>query len=93
LCYLWDNVEKCGRAGEATCMCIACWITKVTDIYLEHVILFTVPRQQWLCKCSSVLTFTYSLPVLLLSWAQEQYSEYYVPTLLFYYTLSCTVTE
>ena len=93
LCHLWKNAEKCGRAAEATCMCIACWITKVTDIYSEYVILFTVPKQQWLCKSSTVLTFIHSVPVLLLSWTQEQYSEYYVATLLFCYTLSCTVTE
>jgi len=47
-------------------MCIACWITKVTEIYSEYVMLFTVPRQQWLCKCFSVLTFVHSLPGLVI---------------------------
>jgi len=46
-CRLWDNVEKHGRAGQATddnitrCMHIACWVIKVTDTHThtEYIIL------------------------------------------------------
>jgi hypothetical protein len=61
-CYLWDNVKKYGRAGQATDdnitqrMCFACWITKATDKYLIHT---AFPRQQWLCECTSLLSYTY----------------------------------
>jgi hypothetical protein len=40
-----DNVEKYGRARQATDdniirgMCFACWITKATDTHSEYVIL------------------------------------------------------
>ena len=48
---LWDNVEKCGTARQATGdditrrMRFACWITKATDTHSEYVILMTFPRQ------------------------------------------------
>jgi hypothetical protein len=51
---LGDNVERDGKAGQATddsiiwCMPIACWITKATDVYSEHVIRTAFPRQLWL---------------------------------------------
>jgi hypothetical protein len=38
-CRLWDNVEKCGKAGQATDdnvtrrMRFACWITKATNTH------------------------------------------------------------
>jgi hypothetical protein len=41
LCRLWDNVEKCGRAGQVTDASIiermpfACWISKATDTHSE----------------------------------------------------------
>ena len=43
-CRVWDNVEKCGRAGEATGdsndpMCIVYWITKATDTHSEYYLL------------------------------------------------------
>jgi hypothetical protein len=45
LCCLWDNVEKYGRAKQATYddviwhVRISCWITKATDMRSEYVIL------------------------------------------------------
>jgi hypothetical protein len=41
---LWDNVEKYGRARQATGdviwhICFACWITKATDVCSECVVL------------------------------------------------------
>jgi hypothetical protein len=51
-CRLWDNVEKYGRAGQATDdniirhMGFACRITKATDTLSEYVILIAFPRQQ-----------------------------------------------
>jgi hypothetical protein len=40
-------------------MCTACWITKATDTHSEHVIFIAFPQQQWLCKHTSVLCYTY----------------------------------
>jgi hypothetical protein len=60
-CRLWDNVEKCCRAGQATDnnitrrMRIACWITEATNTHSEYVILMAFPRQQWLRERASVL--------------------------------------
>jgi hypothetical protein len=62
-CRLWDNVEKYGRAGQATDdniirrMRFACWITKATNTYSEYVILIAFPRQQWLRERASMLRF------------------------------------
>ena len=36
-------------------MRFACWITKVTEIHLEYVILISFPRQQWLRERVSIL--------------------------------------
>jgi hypothetical protein len=53
-CRLWDNVEKYGRARQATDdniirrMRFACCITKATDTHSQYVILIAFPRQQWL---------------------------------------------
>jgi hypothetical protein len=62
---LWDNVEKYGRAEEASddiiirCVRFACWITKATDTHSECVICIAVPRQQWLRERALVLRYTY----------------------------------
>jgi len=37
---------------------IACWITKVTDIHKEYVVLTAFPQQQWLRERASVLRYT-----------------------------------
>ena len=58
---LWGNVEKYGRAWQATDddiiqrMSFAFWITKATDPDVECVILIAFPRQQWLRERHSVL--------------------------------------
>jgi hypothetical protein len=65
LAVLWDNVDKDGRARQATddsiiwCMPVACWITKATDIYSEYVILIAFPRQLWLRERNGLLLYTY----------------------------------
>jgi len=41
-------------------MCIACWITKVTDTRSEYVILIAFPLQQWVKERASVLRYTYT---------------------------------
>ena len=57
-CHWQDNVEKCGRAKQATddnitlCMHFARWITKATDTHSEYVILIAFPLQQWLLQWS-----------------------------------------
>jgi hypothetical protein len=64
-CRLRDNVEKYGRARQATDdnitrrMRFACWITKATNTHSEYVILIAFPRQQWLRERASVLRYTY----------------------------------
>jgi hypothetical protein len=54
-------VEKDGRARQATDDSIvqyvhcACWMTKVTDIHSEYVILLAFSQQKWICKHASML--------------------------------------
>jgi len=59
-CCLWDYVEKYCRTWQATDdniiqgMHFSCWITAATDTtYIAF------PLQQWLCKFTSVLHYTY----------------------------------
>ena len=65
LCHLWDNVEKCGRAGQVPddniigCMCFACWVTMATNTCWEYVMLITPPWQQWSHEHTSVVCCTY----------------------------------
>ena len=53
LCHLWGNVDRHGRARQATeynkiqRMRFACWITRATDTNSEYIILTAFPRQQW----------------------------------------------
>jgi len=48
----WDNVEKCGRAKQATDvnkirrMRFACWLPQATNTHSEYVILIAFPLQQ-----------------------------------------------
>ena len=64
-CLLWGNVEKCGRARQATDgkitrrMRIACWVPKATNPHSEYVIPTAFPLQQWLHERPSVLRYTY----------------------------------
>jgi hypothetical protein len=68
--HLWNNVEKYGRAGQATDddilrhMCTACWITKATDTHSEYVISIAFPRQQWYANAPPRYV-TRTLPVLI----------------------------
>jgi hypothetical protein len=47
---LWDNVEECGRSGQAADesiiwrMYIACWLANATDTHSEYEILTAYPR-------------------------------------------------
>ena len=67
---LCDNVEKCGRARQATddniirSMRFACWINKATNKHSEYVIPIDFPPQQWLRERSVVLNVIRTLPVL-----------------------------
>jgi hypothetical protein len=60
-CSLWDNVEKYGRARQATVdniirwMRIACCITKARNTHSEDVVRIAFPLQQWLHEHSSML--------------------------------------
>ena len=60
-CRLRDNVEKYGRARQATDddmirrMRFACWITKATDTHSEYVIRIAFLWQQWLSERPSML--------------------------------------
>ena len=64
-CRLWDNVEKYGRARQATDdnitrrMRFACWIAKATDTHSEYEILIAFPRQQWFREHASMLRYKY----------------------------------
>ena len=68
LCHLWDNVEKCDTARQATDgniiwnMCFVCWITQATDLHSEYVIHIAYPQQQWLHERTSVSIHTHCLP-------------------------------
>jgi len=64
-CRLWDNVERCGTAGQATDdntvrrMRFACWIPKATNTHSEYVILIAFPLQQWLRERALILRYMY----------------------------------
>ena len=58
-CHVWHNLEKYGRATEATDsiiqrVWIARWINKATDIHSECVILIALSRRQWLIERTSM---------------------------------------
>jgi hypothetical protein len=62
---VYENVEKYGRAGQATddnitrCMQFAGWITKVTKTPSEYKILVDFPLQQWFLERASMSSCTY----------------------------------
>jgi hypothetical protein len=57
---MWKNTVEPGRPQMTIrCMRIICWITKVTNINSECVILTGFPLQQCLQESASVLYFTY----------------------------------
>jgi len=62
-CRLWDNVEKYGRAGQATDdntrrTRIACWFN-AADTHSEHLIVVAFQRQQWFRESRSMLYYTF----------------------------------
>jgi hypothetical protein len=73
-CRLWDNVEKCSGAGQATDdnilkrMRIACWITKATNTPSEYVTLIASPRQKCYANAPEYHA-TCIMPVLLNHWS------------------------
>jgi hypothetical protein len=64
-CCLWDNVEKYGRARQATDdniirrMRFACWVTKATDTHWEYVILIAFALQQRSRERAWMLRYTH----------------------------------
>jgi len=57
---VWKNMVKPDRPQMAIYhIHFACYITNVTHTHAEYMILFAFPQQQWLCKCASLLCYTY----------------------------------
>ena len=57
---MWKNIVLPGRPQMTVwCMRIACWITKVTNIHSDYVIIMALPQQQWLHERASMLRYTY----------------------------------
>ena len=63
-CCLWDNVEKYGKARQATNddkiwpMHFASWKTKARDTHSEYVIVIAFPRHKYIhCLCCSCCTY------------------------------------
>jgi len=60
------NANKCGGNGQAAedniigRMRLACWIAKVTNTHSECAVLISLPRQQRLHECSSLLRHRYT---------------------------------
>jgi len=73
----YGNVEKCGRAGQATddnitrCISIAWWIPKATDVHSEYVIIIAFPLQQWFRERTSLLHSTYIACLVLFSGSSQ----------------------
>ena len=61
----WENVEKCGRAGQATGdnikrrMRFECCIPRSTNTHSEYVIFIAFSLQQWLHERALMLPYTY----------------------------------
>jgi len=72
-CRLYGNVEKYGRAGQATddnitrCISIAWWIPKATDTHSEYVIIIAFSLQQCFRERASLLRSTYIVCLVLFS--------------------------
>jgi hypothetical protein len=69
-CRLWDNVEKCGRPGQATDDNMAhahCMLNRATSTHTGYVILNPFPPQQWLHEFASMLRYIYKYIVCLVS--------------------------
>jgi hypothetical protein len=62
-CRLWDNVQKCCKAGQATDDNMAhahCMLAKAKNTHSEYVILIDIPLQQWLQERASMLRHMYT---------------------------------
>ena len=65
-CRLWDNVEKYGKAGQATEDNVSqphCMLDNYelnTDVHWEYVVLIASPLQQLFNGCASMLRHTYT---------------------------------
>jgi len=63
-CHLWSNIEKHGRAGQATenniiqHRHIGCWMNMATKTHSEYVILTPSPWQKQLHASASMLHYT-----------------------------------
>jgi hypothetical protein len=57
---MWKNIVEPGRSRiTAWRMRVAFCIPKATNTHSENVILISLPLQQWLQECSSMLRYTY----------------------------------
>jgi hypothetical protein len=61
---MWKNIVEPGRPQMTIWrMRTACWIPKVTNTHLGHVVLIAFPWQQWLHKYASKLhLYVHCLP-------------------------------
>jgi hypothetical protein len=79
LCRLWDNVEKCGRAGQATDdnMAHAHWkLDKTTHTHThKYLILTAFVLQQWSKERASMLRYTHTA-CLLVSFVRDDTCNY-----------------
>jgi hypothetical protein len=63
---VYETLEKYDGTKDATDntrtgrMRITCWITKVTNIHSQYVILIAFPRQTLLPERASILRYTYT---------------------------------
>ena len=70
---VYDNVEKYGRARQATDdnivrrMRVGRWIPKAADTHSEYTIPITFPRQKWLHERASLLRYTYTACLVLIT--------------------------
>jgi len=73
-CCLYGNVEKYGRAEQATddnitrCVSIAWWIPKATDTHSDYIIIIAFSLQQWLRERASLWRSTCIACLVLFFW-------------------------
>ena len=60
-CHLWDNVEKCGRAGHATDdnMRFLCWITKATHTHIRNCNTYCFSTETVVSRTRHSVIYTY----------------------------------
>jgi hypothetical protein len=68
LCHLWDNMEKYGRARQATddsiipSMQCACWVTEAVDGHSKYVILICLSMVTMVMRTRLYVMFIHTLP-------------------------------